>query len=81
MLFVSHNMTAIQAFCSRCYLLNRGELIADEPPATVIERYLAEHSNRVSALWRSADGRAWTRQRRSLVTGGDSPATAESRRS
>ena len=31
MLFVSHNMTAIQAFCSRCYLLNRGELIADEP--------------------------------------------------
>jgi homopolymeric O-antigen transport system ATP-binding protein len=59
-LFVSHNMTAIQGFCSRCYLLNRGELIAEGPPATVIERYLAEHSNHVGALWRSADGRAGT---------------------
>src|SRR5262245_8482848 len=56
-LFVSHNMAAIQGFCSRCYLLSRGRLIAEGAPASVIERYLAEHASTGAATWQSRDGR------------------------
>jgi lipopolysaccharide transport system ATP-binding protein len=45
-LFVSHNMAAIQGFCSRCYLLRRGQLIAEGTPAGIIERYLADMPTR-----------------------------------
>ena len=43
-LFVSHNMAAIQAFCSKCYLLSSGQLLAEGPPRSVVEQYLAEVS-------------------------------------
>ena len=43
-LFVSHNMAAIQGFCSRCYLLSNGQLIAEGSPRNVVEQYLAEVS-------------------------------------
>lgn len=39
-LFVSHNMQAIQRLCGRALLLKRGRLIADGPPARVIGDYL-----------------------------------------
>jgi len=40
-LFVSHNMAAIQGLCSKCYLLSSGRLIAEGSPGTVVEEYLA----------------------------------------
>ena len=43
-LFVSHNMAAIQGLCSKCYLLSRGRIIAEGSPTSVVERYLADAS-------------------------------------
>jgi lipopolysaccharide transport system ATP-binding protein len=40
-LFVSHNMTAIQSLCRRSILLDGGEIIFDGPTAHVVERYLS----------------------------------------
>jgi lipopolysaccharide transport system ATP-binding protein len=39
-LFVSHNMAAIQGLCSRCCLLHSGKLVAEGSPRNVIEQYL-----------------------------------------
>ncbi|MBU6482628.1 MAG: ABC transporter ATP-binding protein [Nitrospirae bacterium] len=41
-LFVSHNMAAMQGLCSKCYLLKGGQLVAQGAPRTVIEEYLAK---------------------------------------
>jgi lipopolysaccharide transport system ATP-binding protein len=41
-LFVSHNMAAMQGLCSKCYLLKGGQLVAEGAPRTVIEQYLAD---------------------------------------
>ena len=41
-LFVSHNMNAIQRLCTRCILIEHGRLIADGSPADVTARYLIE---------------------------------------
>jgi lipopolysaccharide transport system ATP-binding protein len=38
-LFVSHNLGAVSNFCGRCMLLAGGRMVADGPPAEVIERY------------------------------------------
>jgi lipopolysaccharide transport system ATP-binding protein len=40
-LFVSHNMAAVESLCSRCLLLDAGRVVADGDPQSVIERYLA----------------------------------------
>jgi lipopolysaccharide transport system ATP-binding protein len=39
-LFVSHNMSAVNQLCSRTILLNKGRLVADGPTSDVIEQYL-----------------------------------------
>jgi lipopolysaccharide transport system ATP-binding protein len=39
-LFVSHNMTAVQYLCGRSILLDRGEVILDGPATQVVDRYL-----------------------------------------
>jgi lipopolysaccharide transport system ATP-binding protein len=39
-LFVSHNMQAVQRICKRVLLLNRGELVADGSSHEVIRRYM-----------------------------------------
>lgn len=39
-LFVSHNMSSIQALCNRCILLKNGKLVADGGTADVIQSYL-----------------------------------------
>lgn len=41
-LFVSHNMGAIHRLCSRCILLNEGQLLDDGVTDTVIEHYIAK---------------------------------------
>lgn len=40
-LFVSHNMAAINRLCSRAILLEKGQLIADGPSAEITARYLS----------------------------------------
>jgi lipopolysaccharide transport system ATP-binding protein len=43
-LFVSHNMSAINQLCSRCVLLDNGRKIADDIPENTIEVYLSHTS-------------------------------------
>jgi ABC-type polysaccharide/polyol phosphate transport system ATPase subunit len=38
-LFVSHNLSAVSALCSRAVLLNKGRLVADGPTAEVLSSY------------------------------------------
>jgi lipopolysaccharide transport system ATP-binding protein len=40
-LFVSHNLVAIQALCSRALLLNKGYLVEDGMPSEVVRHYLS----------------------------------------
>ena len=47
-LFVSHNMAAIQALCSRVVVLKDGRKIADGDPATSIGSYLTSAAHAVS---------------------------------
>lgn len=39
-LFVSHNMSAIKSLCSRAICLERGMIVSDGTPDTVLQRYL-----------------------------------------
>jgi lipopolysaccharide transport system ATP-binding protein len=48
-LFVSHNMNAIQRLCTRCILLERGHIVADGPTPDVITRYLTDVFPRTGA--------------------------------
>jgi lipopolysaccharide transport system ATP-binding protein len=41
-LFVSHNMTAVQTLCRRALMLAGGRLVADDSVAPVVARYLRE---------------------------------------
>jgi len=45
-LFVSHQMAAIQKLCERCVLLSGGEVKMDGPTAEVVREYLAMDGNR-----------------------------------
>jgi lipopolysaccharide transport system ATP-binding protein len=40
-LFVSHNMSAVESLCTRCISLKAGRIKRDGPPAEVIKDYLA----------------------------------------
>ena len=44
-MFVSHNMAAIQGLCSKCYLMSGGRLVAEGSPKVVVEQYLADASS------------------------------------
>jgi lipopolysaccharide transport system ATP-binding protein len=48
-LFVSHNMAAIQALCTRVIALSEGSVVADGLPGPVIARYLTEQAAGVIA--------------------------------
>ncbi|MFL6334918.1 MAG: ABC transporter ATP-binding protein [Pyrinomonadaceae bacterium] len=51
-LFVSHNMVAIKAMCDRAVLLHQGRLVADGPPAGIVNSYLgAGRVSRAEILW------------------------------
>src|SRR5262249_42990778 len=45
-LFVSHNIDAIQRLCSRCLLLVEGQLITDGNTVGTVARYLFSHSDK-----------------------------------
>jgi lipopolysaccharide transport system ATP-binding protein len=62
-LFVSHNMPAIQVLCERCLLLQDGRVVADGATETVMRRYLAGHcgelaGNTLNTTKRTGNGRA-----------------------
>jgi lipopolysaccharide transport system ATP-binding protein len=59
-LFVSHNMAAVSALCSRAILLANGSLKADGTPASVIQEYLipAAGDSGAGVDLRHAEGRA-----------------------
>lgn len=40
-LFVSHNLAAVQKLCSRAILLDQGKLMADGTPDEIVQRYLS----------------------------------------
>jgi lipopolysaccharide transport system ATP-binding protein len=40
-IFISHDLNAVEALCDRVLLMQRGEAIADGPPSEVIEQYKA----------------------------------------
>ena len=61
-LFVTHNMTAIQQLCSHCWLLNEGRIAFEGGPTQVILKYMeasrgrAQHAYRLNVDGRQADG-------------------------
>jgi len=44
-LFVSHNMDAIQRLCTRCLLLDHGRLVTQGDPASTVLRYISHNSS------------------------------------
>jgi len=70
-LFVSHNMIAVQNLCSRVIWLERGRLMRDGTPAEVVSRYLSDSfSAKTEQVWadaRTAPGDERVRLRRVCV--------------
>jgi lipopolysaccharide transport system ATP-binding protein len=55
-LFVSHNLAAVQSLCRRCILLERGRIVADGPTRQVIAAYLAKgEAGLLSRRWSAAE--------------------------
>ncbi len=51
-LFVSHDVDAVQRLCSECVLLDGGRIVAHGPTAHVVEQYLSQvHGDTVSSDW------------------------------
>jgi lipopolysaccharide transport system ATP-binding protein len=69
--FVSHNLTALQSLCDRGLYLQDGRLVADDEPRAVIARYLSKHAeNSTERSWddgTTAPGRSPVRLRRARV--------------
>jgi lipopolysaccharide transport system ATP-binding protein len=49
-LFVSHNMSAIQSLCKKSLLLNKGEIVTIGETEKVIEKYLESNKNMESVM-------------------------------
>jgi len=69
-LFVSHNMDAITALCSRAILLREGQVEADGPAREVVLKYLAASTPQHVARWQ---GEAGDDQVRLLATSVSTP--------
>ena len=41
-IFVSHNMAAVQSLCTRALLIDEGHIVADGKPLPIIEQYLSQ---------------------------------------
>jgi len=48
-LFVSHNMDAIQRLCSKCLMFEEGRLVASGNTVATVSRYLSRHSEKAAA--------------------------------
>jgi homopolymeric O-antigen transport system ATP-binding protein len=68
-LFVSHNMAAVQGLCSQCYLLSNGQIITEGSPKTVVEQYFtALSSHTTTSLAKRKDRQGTGQIRFSEVT-------------
>ena len=54
-LFVSHNMTAVNSLCARSILLEKGKIVADGPTADITRTYLGMSATRTQSHWRFDD--------------------------
>ncbi|SRR6266849_1984149 len=55
-LFVSHNVGAVQQLCTRAILLNRGSVVLDDSPQKVVSHYLSMGMERVGErVWPDLD--------------------------
>jgi lipopolysaccharide transport system ATP-binding protein len=59
LVFISHDMSAVEALCQRALLLERGNVIAEGAARDVVKRYLTMVEDR--RLTRDAEGPAFTR--------------------
>ncbi|MCC7417763.1 MAG: ABC transporter ATP-binding protein [Acidobacteria bacterium] len=50
-LFISHNMAAVAALCSRAIVLEGGRVMADAPVADAVRSYLEHHLAEAAAGW------------------------------
>ena len=80
-LFVSHNLTAVQGLCARAIRLEGGALVEEGPPATVVAHYLQDAAETLSErVWpdpATAPGNDRVRLRRACVRPADGqPADA-----
>lgn len=46
LLFVSHNMDAIQRLCSRCLMMKNGQLVIDSDTSNAVQKYISINSDR-----------------------------------
>ena len=82
-LFVSHNMAAVQKLCDRALWLRAGRVVENGPTATVVSRYLrATQTTRIAQQWddpAAAPGNERVRLRRAAVqwTDGSGDATTD----
>ncbi len=54
-LFVSHNMLAIQSMCKRCVLLDGGEIVRDGEANSAVEYYLAQRMGHMPNIVQTQD--------------------------
>jgi lipopolysaccharide transport system ATP-binding protein len=68
-LFVSHNMAAVQGLCSRACLLSAGQIVAEGLPTEIVRKYFAETSQASAASLEEGRDRRGTGQIRFVKTG------------
>jgi homopolymeric O-antigen transport system ATP-binding protein len=56
-IFVSHNLEAVQRLCGRCLLLKNGELIMDRDPEAVAAQYLKHSLGEIGLSYKISDSR------------------------
>ncbi len=81
-LFVSHNLAAVQSLCSRALLLQQGQVIQDGQPHEVIRDYLRHSADQraiplADRTDREGDGRARLRACQASGTGQAEPGSVE----
>lgn len=81
-IFISHNMTAINSLCERVIWVNGGEIVEDGPASDVVTRYLAKSdkgADRSEEVWDDPDeapGNTMVRLRRVHVRRQDGDLSA-----
>jgi lipopolysaccharide transport system ATP-binding protein len=55
-LFVSHNMQAVQSLCSAAILIDKGRVVLEETPGRVVARYLGDSLESSALSWESPAG-------------------------
>jgi lipopolysaccharide transport system ATP-binding protein len=72
-LFVSHQMEAVQRLCTRCIWIDAGKVVADAAPEVVVPRYLGTQAEGISHRYRVPDpgppGPVWLAE--AVVAGAD----------